>query len=85
MLHRLLVHMDMYYGLLKASDFDKIIENWKEKSDTLGRHVKITTQKDSIQGIAQDIDDTGALILKTDYGGLQKLYAGDCVYLRSKE
>ncbi len=83
--HRLLVHMDMYYGLLSASDYKKIIETWKEKSDTLGRHVKITTQKDSILGIAEDIDDTGALILKKNDGGIQKFSAGDCVYLRSTE
>jgi BirA family biotin operon repressor/biotin-[acetyl-CoA-carboxylase] ligase len=77
--------MDMYFELLSESDFEKIITAWKEKSDTLGRHVKITTQKESLQGIAQDIDDTGALILKRDDGGIQKLYAGDCVYLRSVE
>jgi BirA family biotin operon repressor/biotin-[acetyl-CoA-carboxylase] ligase len=85
LLHRLLVHMDMYYILLQASDFDKIIKHWKEKSDTLGRHVKITTQKESIHGIAQDIDDTGALILKTDDGSKQIFFAGDCVYLRNME
>jgi BirA family biotin operon repressor/biotin-[acetyl-CoA-carboxylase] ligase len=83
LLNRLLVHMDMYYKLLQATEFDKIINIWKEKSDTLGMHVKITTQKESIQGIAQDIDETGALILKKDDGGIQKLYAGDCIYLRS--
>lgn len=85
LLHRLLVHMDMYYQLLQAAEFEKIVKNWKEKSDTLQRHVKITTQKESIWGIAKDIDDTGALILKTDDGGIQKLYAGDCVYLRNVE
>jgi BirA family biotin operon repressor/biotin-[acetyl-CoA-carboxylase] ligase len=77
--------MDMYYKFLQASDFDKIVKNWKEKSDTLGRHVKITTQKDSIHGIAQDIDETGALILKKDDVNIQKFFAGDCVYLRSME
>jgi BirA family biotin operon repressor/biotin-[acetyl-CoA-carboxylase] ligase len=85
LLHRLLVHIDMYYELLLASHFEKIIKTWKEKSDTLERHVKITTQKESLQGIAQDIDDTGALILKTDDGDIEKIFAGDCVYLRSTE
>jgi BirA family biotin operon repressor/biotin-[acetyl-CoA-carboxylase] ligase len=85
LLHRLLVHMDMYYKTLLASEFNKIIQNWKEKSDTLGRHVKIETQNESIKGIAQDIDDSGALILKTDDGDIKKLFAGDCVYLRSVE
>jgi BirA family biotin operon repressor/biotin-[acetyl-CoA-carboxylase] ligase len=85
LLHRLLVHMDMYYKMLQASDFDKIVRNWKEKSDTLGRYVKIETQMESIKGIAEDIDETGALILKTDNGDFLKIFAGDCVYLRSME
>lgn len=85
LLQKLLGHMDMYYGALQANDYKKIIETWKEKSDTLGRHVKIATQKESIQGIAQDLDETGALILKTDDGSVLKFFAGDCVYLRSME
>ncbi|UCE37416.1 MAG: biotin--[acetyl-CoA-carboxylase] ligase [Thermoplasmata archaeon] len=85
LLQRLLGHVNKYYEGLLASDFQKIVKTWKEKSDTLGRHVKITTQMESIQGIAQDIDDTGALILKRDDGDIQKLFAGDCVYLRNVE
>ncbi|MEE9150340.1 MAG: biotin--[acetyl-CoA-carboxylase] ligase [Thermoplasmata archaeon] len=77
----LLREIDECYDILRSGNPERILKAWKELSDTLGRKVKITTQKESMVGIALDLDDTGALILKTSDDTIQKFVAGDCVHV----
>jgi BirA family biotin operon repressor/biotin-[acetyl-CoA-carboxylase] ligase len=54
----------------------KIIERWKFNSDTLGKKVKIIGINETFEGLAKDIDENGALILKTKEKEV-KVYSGD--------
>ena len=48
---------------------DEILRSWRAISATLGRRVEATTVGgDSVQGIAADLDETGALLIETDAG-----------------
>ena len=67
------------YGL---STEDMIIR-WKERSSTLGKKVKVHTQKGDIVGVAKDLDPTGALIIELPSGEQQTIYSGDCEHLRN--
>lgn len=77
----LLMQFDKYYEILKIGNTNKILSEWKKLSDTLGRRVKMITLKETIEGIALDVDDMGALIIKTDDNKEQQFLAGDCVHV----
>lgn len=77
----LLKELDKCYELLKSGSSNTILNTWKDLSETLGRNVKITTQKESIEGIALDVDEIGALIVKTKEGRIHKFVAGDCMHI----
>jgi BirA family biotin operon repressor/biotin-[acetyl-CoA-carboxylase] ligase len=61
----------------------EILNVWKEKSLTIGKTVKIIHPEGEKTGIALDISDDGALILKTEKNEFLKIYSGDCIHLRN--
>jgi BirA family biotin operon repressor/biotin-[acetyl-CoA-carboxylase] ligase len=77
----LLMEIDKYYEILKIGNTNIILNEWRKLSDTLGRRVKIITLKETIEGIALDVDDMGALIVRTDDNKEQKFFAGDCMHV----
>ena len=46
-------------------------------TDTLGRPVRVEMPDATIEGVAQDIDETGALLLRLEGGSLRRVLAGD--------
>lgn len=60
---------------------ENIIEEYKKTSDTIGRFVKITMIKGTLEGEAVDIDESGRLIIKKN-DEFHSIISGDCVYLR---
>jgi BirA family biotin operon repressor/biotin-[acetyl-CoA-carboxylase] ligase len=74
-----------YYLMLKDGKFDTILNKWREYSDTLGKRVRIDMPNESIEGLACDLDESGALILKKDSGDIQKIFAGDCIHITVPE
>jgi len=71
-----LEHYDSIYQEYLNGDIDQIIERWKNNSDTLGKKVKIIGINETYEGMAKDIDENGALILKTKEREI-KVYSGD--------
>ncbi len=57
-----------------------IIELWKEQTATIGRQVRIETLNEQFQGLALDVDDTGALILMNEDQTTRRVIYGDCFY-----
>ncbi|MDO9536972.1 MAG: biotin--[acetyl-CoA-carboxylase] ligase [Thermoplasmata archaeon] len=66
--------------LLETKDYDKILEDWRNLSETLGKKVTIHAPKEKITGIAKDIDENGSLLVDTD-GRIVKVIVGDCEHL----
>jgi BirA family biotin operon repressor/biotin-[acetyl-CoA-carboxylase] ligase len=81
LLRNLIMDIDLFYDRLVLGDFRFIIDMWKAHSHTLGQHVRIVTQKENIEGIAVDLDDSGALIVDNGNGDLRGIIAGDCIHL----
>jgi BirA family biotin operon repressor/biotin-[acetyl-CoA-carboxylase] ligase len=71
-----------FEGLYSLGPED-IISQWKKRSATLGKRVKVHTQRGDIEGTAVDLDATGALILELASGKRQTIYSGDCEHLRN--
>ena len=65
---------------MQTTDFDRVVQDWKQYTVTLNRDVRVVTNKKVITGRAVDVDDTGALILKCADGSLQKIIYGDCFH-----
>ncbi|MCX2819210.1 biotin--[acetyl-CoA-carboxylase] ligase [Haladaptatus sp. F3-133] len=58
-----------------------IVDDWRERTSTLGRRVRVETPNETVEGTAEGVDGTGALRISTD-GGERVVTAGDCVHLR---
>ncbi len=66
-----------------AEGFGPIRAKWREMSDTLGREVRVRAPGCDIEGLAEDVDETGALLVRTRTG-LERVLAGDVESLRPR-
>ncbi len=78
----LLRELERQYHIFKEKGFKKIIEEWKDLSHTLGEEVKIACHDRKIEGIAVDLDSSGALVVRLDSGFTEHITAGDVVMVR---
>jgi BirA family biotin operon repressor/biotin-[acetyl-CoA-carboxylase] ligase len=60
---------------------DGILDEWRERSSTLGREVRVETPSETHEGTAERVDETGALVVSTSEGE-RTVTAGDCAHLR---
>jgi BirA family biotin operon repressor/biotin-[acetyl-CoA-carboxylase] ligase len=63
--------------------FGPIRDAWRERSVTLGREVIVKADGREIAGTAEDIDEAGALLVRTR-AGVERLLAGDVTLLRPR-
>jgi BirA family biotin operon repressor/biotin-[acetyl-CoA-carboxylase] ligase len=59
----------------------EIYEEWRSRSLTLNRQVRITSAAGDLVGEAVDLAEDGALLLRTG-DELKRVLAGDCIHLR---
>ena len=74
-LARFLDHLEVR---LRAENYEHVIDEWKRYTVTLHRQVRIVTHHGQFEGLAVDVDATGALVLALPDGSLQKVIYGDC-------
>jgi BirA family biotin operon repressor/biotin-[acetyl-CoA-carboxylase] ligase len=65
---------------LKKAEFENVISEWKKYTVTLNRRVKIVTHKEVSEGLAVDVEQDGALVLKLADGTHKKIVYGDCFH-----
>jgi BirA family biotin operon repressor/biotin-[acetyl-CoA-carboxylase] ligase len=58
---------------------EQVLARWRELSDTLGRTVRVELAAESFEGVAEDIDVDGALIVSG-----RRVPAGDVIHLRGR-
>lgn len=71
----------VYFSLIQKG-FGEIRGDWKKYSVNLGREVMVNTIKETIEGVATDIDQDGLLLVKKADGSIQKITAGDVTMRR---
>ncbi|QRK07018.1 biotin--[acetyl-CoA-carboxylase] ligase [Archangium violaceum] len=64
--------------------FDPVRQRWTELSSTLGQEVLVRTDRSELRGVAEDIDVSGALMVRTAEGSLERVLAGDVEQLRPR-
>lgn len=57
---------------------EAVLEAWRARSDTLGRRVRAELGGEVVEGMAEDVDSDGALVI-----GGRRVHAGDVTHLRS--
>jgi len=72
--------LELFHQRLDQGFPARVIAEWKQLTSTLGQWVRIQTTTDSHEGIAIDIEPSGALVLKSADGDLRSVVFGDCFY-----
>jgi len=54
-----------------------VLRSWRETADTLGRTVRVEGPGQVLDGVAVDVDDLGALLVRTADGVLERVVAGE--------
>jgi BirA family biotin operon repressor/biotin-[acetyl-CoA-carboxylase] ligase len=70
--------LDELQAGLHLEAWDAIIPEWKRYTVTLNRPVRIVTAREETEGIAVDVDENGALILKLPDRSTRAVIYGDC-------
>jgi BirA family biotin operon repressor/biotin-[acetyl-CoA-carboxylase] ligase len=70
-----LLHFERLYD--EAKDGASMRDRWRERLVTLGQPVAATHPGGTTIGIAEDVDDEGALLIRRDDGALVTIEAGD--------
>lgn len=79
---QILRDFEQWYDILKKEGRGKLLDAWRKYSSTLGRTVMATVGQTSVSGIAEDINDSGMLLLRTPSGQQVTISAGDITLLR---
>jgi BirA family biotin operon repressor/biotin-[acetyl-CoA-carboxylase] ligase len=78
----LLEHLEEWLSLHETEGFGPVRDRWRELSSTLGHAVRITGEPQALEGTAADLDDDGALLLRTADGRMVRVVAGDVEHCR---
>ena len=74
--------LEKWYLKVLRHEFAQVMEEWKKRSATLKKRIRITDPAGTIDGEAIDLDEDGALLIRKDNGIIVKKTAGDVFLLR---
>lgn len=60
-------------------------EEWARALDTLGRRVRVILPEEELTGVAESIEECGALSLRLDDGSMRTVLAGDVVHVKTDD
>ena len=76
LLAAVLFELEKNYIEVEKYGFANILEEWRKLTVTLGKNVQIISYGETYTGKAQDIDQDGCLLVKTDKG-IKRVIVGD--------
>lgn len=79
---RLLEELDRSYALAREGRWGDVLAEWRRRSSTLGRMVRVETPEGVFTGLAVNVSDEGSLLLRLESGELKEIHAGDVIHLR---
>ncbi|HVM31545.1 MAG TPA: biotin--[acetyl-CoA-carboxylase] ligase [bacterium] len=80
--HRLLHHLERCLGFVRGGQFPRILAEWRKRSYLQGRQVRILQADRVLYGQVTGVDETGALLVRNDFGMIERILAGDVELLR---
>jgi len=83
LLKSILKYLDQYYKLLLSGETSTIINEWIKENSTLGKRVLVKlVDGNEVVGVAESIDKSGRLVVRTMKGNTIVVDVGDVMYLR---
>ncbi len=73
--------LDMQYGRFLEGGSQAILDDWTDRSSTIGKDIQVETAQGTVEGRAMGVDGSGALILKQG-SRLTRVDNGDVIHLR---
>ncbi len=67
----------LYLNFINKPDISGIIDKYKRISATIGKEVRLISNKNEIYGEAIDINALGQLVVKTDIGEIKEIISGE--------
>jgi BirA family biotin operon repressor/biotin-[acetyl-CoA-carboxylase] ligase len=83
-LQSVLFRLEETYGWVGQRRFSKVLSEWSERSETLGRQVKITQGSRVFYGQVTGLDEKGALLVRDDIGMVERVTSADVEILKVK-
>ncbi|MFZ5517503.1 MAG: biotin--[acetyl-CoA-carboxylase] ligase [Candidatus Zhuqueibacterota bacterium] len=80
LLAHILRRFEINYSSFKSNGISPILKQWKARCSRLGKSIQVVQEDTRYDGIFQDIDSEGCLILKLNTGQTLKVIAGDVVF-----
>jgi BirA family biotin operon repressor/biotin-[acetyl-CoA-carboxylase] ligase len=77
----LLESLDALYDSYLKNGYGPVKEEWLARSDFLGQRVRVTFQDKVLLGTAEDIDEEGALLVRSLDSRIERVLAGDVTIL----
>lgn len=77
LLHRLLERLDERYRALRASRREELFKAWRNRLATLGQRVRVQLPGGALEGLAEDVGSSGALLVRDAAGVLHTVSTGD--------
>jgi BirA family biotin operon repressor/biotin-[acetyl-CoA-carboxylase] ligase len=63
---------------MRAEPWERVVADWKAGSISLNRPVRVATAREDIRGVAVDVDENGALLIRQADGTMATAVYGDC-------
>ena len=82
LLQQLLRDLESWYQKFLKNDAD-ILEEWKQLNLTIGSRVTVSGAGESLEGLAQGVDNEGRLIVRLDDGTIRTVAAGDVTIVKT--
>jgi BirA family biotin operon repressor/biotin-[acetyl-CoA-carboxylase] ligase len=79
----LLEKLENFYELFMKEGFDPILKEWKKYAGFLGCQVEVASGIEKWVGLALDVENDGALIMRLEDGTVKRVFVGDAT-LRSR-
>lgn len=73
----LLKEFEDCYERFKRGEFGDLLSKWRSVATFLGKEVEVISFAERLRGVAVDVDENGALIIKLENGKKRKIVAGD--------
>lgn len=82
LLQDVLAQLDAWLARAAAGGSQVIAQAWRQRTGMLGRPVEVLVSEQLVRGVAQDITDSGALLLRHPDGRVETLVAGEVQRVR---
>lgn len=69
--------IEEYYNHLRHGLEESVLIDWKAYCRTLGKRIRASLGNETIEGLAENVLDSGALVLRLDSGESRLLHAGE--------